>query len=338
MKRPILSRVFISFCGFALTAALAACGGGGGGSTGSLPPSVGGGGGPTPTPSSTATPCSSGCPTNSPTPTPTPTATPTSTPTPTPTPTATPTPSNVANVSGKVVDFNSDTAIQGAAVAISKANAGPYTQVATTDSSGKFSFAYTLTSGQSTYYLQIGSASTSGPQTTLHAAVTLAAGSDPLTAPTPEPEPDYTPTPAQLSGDFRLMTLTGNNLDCLTGANQGRTQDSLPLLMPDEYLTETMIAITAQETAQGTDMPSTTIDGRYTYALGEHAANTTSYTTTAVANPCSGWTGPNYSYNPTGGPGGSQPPPYPYATNSANLWYGAVTGTTQWGAQIWAQP
>lgn len=260
-----------------------------------------------------------------PTPSPTPTTAPTSTPTATPTPTG-----NTATVTGTVVDFANNTPLTGIAVDIATSQAGPYSNVATTNSNGQFSFS----TAAGTYYLQIGSGSTSGTQTTLHQKIVLSAGSNPLTAPSPEPIAAYTTTAAQTSGNFRLMTLSTMEQDCLSGANQGRTNLSLPLLMPDEYLMERALAAVAAENAANSDTGYAGPDGLYLSDLGMYPQNT-GETTSFGYTTCSAWTGPSYSYV-------NGNPPYQYATNASLVWYGAddekTSGSTYFGDQYWVQP
>ena len=72
----------------------------------------------------------------------------------------------------------------------------------------------------------------------------------------PPVENGLTLTASQLSGNYRLTTLTGNNLDCFTGANQGRTNLGIPALVPDELETELMVAFVQELTASNPANPS----------------------------------------------------------------------------------
>ncbi len=64
-----------------------------------------------------------------------------------------------------------------------------------------------------------------------------------------------TDSPAQLSGNFRLTALTGDQLSCYTAANQGRSTLGLPLVIPDEYLTELAVGFAQVYFALDTDFP-----------------------------------------------------------------------------------
>lgn len=265
-------------------AALAACGGGGGG--GSTPPTSGGGTNPSPTSSPTTTP--------------------------------------TANASGTVVDYTSNTPLSGVPIAIASWAPGALpSPVATTDSSGKFSF----TTAPGTYMLVVGSDSPTDTRSTLHENVALSSGSNTLKSATPQPEPDVTPLPSQGAGALRLMTLTSTQQDCVSGANKGRANLSLPLLVPDEYLEEDAIADTAEELAQNTDTPSPL------FGYAQPNGSVSGMTTEANFNPCDTWTGPGYSYV-------SGSPPYASATSATNIWYGASIVSTQsggtLGSQLWS--
>ena len=133
-------------------------------------------------------------------------------------------------------------------VSISAYTAGAtITQVATTTSTGTFSF----TTAPGTYYLVIGSDSPTDTTTTLHTKIVLTAGANALTLPIPPAETDVTYTAAQLSGNFRLTALSGNQLSCFTGQNAGRTSASLSAEIPDELMTESMTDEGVQADADG---------------------------------------------------------------------------------------
>jgi hypothetical protein len=147
----------------------------------------------------------------------------------------------------------------------------------------------------------------------------------------PSPEPDVTLSPAQASGAYRLETLSTSQSSCLSGANTGRTADSLPVIVPDESLLELADATVDEEIQQNTDTPSPLFGAGET---GFVSSFTVGGTTSANFNPCSQWTGTSYSYV-------SGNPPYGYATNSADIYYGAdllpamTSGT--YGTQLWGQ-
>lgn len=316
-----MQRKHVVVATFAATSLLVACGGGGGGGSASIPGTPGGAN-PTPTPTSIVTTQPTSSITPAQTATPTTTATPTSSPA-------------TATVSGTVVDFATNTALTGVNVWTATTNGGPYTMATTTSATGAFSF--TWSPGQ-VLYLQIGSGNTSGTQTTLHAKYAIS-GTTTLVVPTPQPVPNYTANAAQLSGHFRLMTLNATQTECLTAANQGRTNLSIPLLMPDEYLEELAIVNVANEVASNSDTPPGNVSnpGAYANALDMGASNYAWSTAAAGSGTCSSYTGPGYSYvNGT--------PPYPYASSSSYLWYGSTESPNSSGSsnnmadQYWAIP
>jgi hypothetical protein len=149
------------------------------------------------------------------------------------------------------------------------------------------------------------------------------AGANAITQGVPSPEPDVTLAPSQVSGNFRLAELNSNEQDCVSGANQGRAQDSLVALIPDEQLEEQARASVAGEIIQQTDTPSQPANSYG--AIGENG-----FTTSSGFSSCDSWTGPTYSYV-------SGNPPYPYSTNASNIYYGAsYGGSGNYGAQNWA--
>jgi|GEM_PF-5574496 len=157
-----------------------------------------------------------------------------------------------AFASGKVVDYARNRPLADVAVSIA-----PYVRRAasvvktTTDRSGYFSF--TAEPGQ--YLLTVGSGSSRGTSATLHEAIMLVPGMNKVNGMTPVSEPDVIPTLSQNRGALRLMALSPVALDCINGANQGRLQFGLGLLVPDEYLEEDAIAVNTEQTAQNTDLP-----------------------------------------------------------------------------------
>ena len=247
----------------------------------------------------------------------------------TPTPIVTPTPV-VANASGKVVDEAANTPLAGIPVAVASAvpNA-PYAAVATTAADG--TFAFTTTPGS--YVLRIGDGGTSGAigsRATLYQNVTLAAGANPSFAGiTPNVIAGAVYTTAQTSGNFRLITLNANQSDCITGANAGRT-GALTKFVPDEYLEEEGQTWVQLQTAQKTDTPVPVANTPPPAIIGSGSAYTGYATASAGAASCSAWTGTGYSYVVGN-------PPYVYATDAANVRYGANFGSsdTTYGYQTW---
>lgn len=196
--------------------------------------------------------------------------------------------------------------------------------MATTDAKGNFAFSEV----PGTYMLIVGSNSASDMRATLHEKIVLIAGSNALGAATPQPAPDVTPLPSQSAGALRLMALSSVQQNCLTGANQGRTQDALPLLVPDEYLEEDAVSDAVEQVAQTTDTPSPL------FGYSQPFGTVNGITTEVNFSTCSSWTGPAYSYV-------SGNPPYGSATNALDIWYGAnfVPNPAQqygtFGAQLW---
>ncbi len=169
------------------------------------------------------------------------------------TPIATPTPVISANVTGTVVDEAANTPLAGVQVSLSgwTQSATP-SPIATTNASGQFSFSV----APGSYLVTIGSDSPTDRRATLHFGIVLAAGSNTLTLPTPSAYADVTYTSAQTNGGLRLMALSATQQDCLTGANAGRTTNSLPLLVPDEFLEENAVAWNQEEDAEASDTPA----------------------------------------------------------------------------------
>ena len=315
-----MHRKHILIATFAATSLLVACGGGGGGGSATIPGTPSGPN-PTPTPTSiiTTQPTSSTTPAQ--------TATPTTTATPTSLPTN-------ATVSGTVVDFATNTALNGVNVWTATTHGGPYTLATATTATGTFSFNWTP--GQ-VLYLQIGTGNTTATQATLHAKFAINNGPNVLTVPTPPAVPNYVANAAQLSGHFRLMTLSSAQTECLTAANQGRTNLSLPLLVPDEILEEMAVANVANEVASNNDVPTGNITpSSYAGALNMGASNYAWSTAAAGSGTCASYTG-TYSYTNTN-------PPWPFSSSPMYLWYGSTESpnssgsTSNFAAQYWAQP
>ena len=247
-------------------------------------------------------------------------------------PTAPPTtPPPPATANGKVVDYDTNVGIGGIRVAIAPWSPGaPQTQVATTAADGSFSF----TTAAGNYLIVIGSDSSSDTtRATTHQSITLLSGTHPINALSPPPEPDVTPGPGALSGNFRLALLSADEADCLTGMNAGRTAHALATLVEDEYLLETNRAMLAEEVAQGTDTPSPLFGAPiYTYyatLLGASPSSSSQYTTSFGFQPCDLWAD-GYSFT-------SGNPPYPFATSATMIWYGAAhsSAAAHYGSQGW---
>jgi hypothetical protein len=147
--------------------------------------------------------------------------------------------------------------------------------------------------------------------------------------------PNVTLTAAQTSGNFRLTTLSGNQLSCYTAANAGRVQLGLPQLIPDEYLTEAATALIQEEVAQNTDTPTPLYSGpggnvfSFLTAIGSY--NDLSDSTSGQFPTCSSWTGPAYSYIVGN-------PPFAYASSLSSTYYGANQSAVNpnYGAQLWS--
>ena len=240
------------------------------------------------------------------------------------------TPPPPATATGKVVDYDTNVGIGGIRVAIAPWSVGATAApVATTAPNGSFSF--TVAAGH--YLIVIGSDSSSDTtRATTHQSITLVYGSQPVTAPTPLAEPDVTPGPGALSGNFRLALLSADEADCLSGMNAGRTAHGLAALVEDEYALESNRAMLAEEVAQGTDTPSPLFGALFfTYysTLLANPATLAGGTTSSGFQPCDLWTD-GYSFT-------SGNPPYIYATNGANIWYGAShsPAAPHYGSQAW---
>jgi hypothetical protein len=241
-----------------------------------------------------------------------------------------------------VVDYAQNTPLSGVQVSLAAFMPGAApSPVATTSASGAFSF--TAPAGK--YLLVIGSNAPVSPSatsatTTLTTVVTLVAGTNALTAPIPPAEPSVTLTAAQMSGTFRLTALSGNELNYFTAANQGRMQDTPPLatnlLIPDEYLTETATAESQEGNAQPQNgaepVPLFANIASYQSAIGGVPFG--GGTTSGFEDPCSGFAGPSFAYV-------SGNDPFQFATNPANIYYGAngvgtVSPLAGVSAQAWA--
>jgi hypothetical protein len=233
-----------------------------------------------------------------------------------------------ATATGTVVDYAANTPLSGVKVSISAYTAGSaITQVATTTSTGTFSF----TTAPGTYYLVIGSDSPTDTTTTLHTKITLAAGNNALTLPIPPAETDVTYTAAQLSGNFRLTALSGNQLSCFTGQNAGRTSASLPQEIPEELMTEAVTAEVNQSVAlNGPGSLDSSTFYSFETSIGGIASNLLS---TAGYEPSCPQLTDTFDFN------SADTDVYPTATNASNIYFGANalgSGTDGYAAQAWA--
>jgi hypothetical protein len=228
------------------------------------------------------------------------------------------------------VDYAANTPLSGISVSIASFDHGaPTSPVATTTATGAFTF----TTSPGTYLLVIGSNTSGDTTTTLHQKITLTAGVNALAFVVPPTEPNVTYTAAQMSGNYRLMALAGNQLSCVAGANAGRVAASIPQLVPDEALMEYAVALAQEEAGQNTDTPSPLFAGVLSIGASLGLTAFGGATTSVGFSPCSSWTGQAYSYV-------NGNPPYAFATSSTNVWYGAQqissAGAVPYGAQLWS--
>jgi len=267
------------------------------------------------TSAATTTGCGGG---NSPMPTPPATPRPTSTP-PLPTP-------QTATAQGHVVDEAANAPLAGVPIAIASPGSNVFTTEPATAADGSFSF----TAAAGTYIIAVGSNSASSAVTaTAHDRITLVAGRNAIGEQVPHAVADVTPTPAQLSGNFRLATLSATESDCLSGMNTGRLTAGLSALVADEEDLELVRAFLAEEIAQQTQ---SVVPLAQNYTLFLYPTGTVAGTTVAgTATSCDQWTD-TYTFS-------SGNPPYQYATNPTIRWYGASFGPAgnTWGAQFWSK-
>jgi hypothetical protein len=179
-----------------------------------------------------------------------------------------------------------------------------------------------------TYVLAVGSNSSSDlTRPTEHDVVTLYPNTaNVLTAAIPSPAPQVTLAPSQLSGNFRLATLTSTEQSCFTGVNAGRSSKSLSALIYDEYSLEYSRAAIAEEVAQKTDAGNPLVTNPGTAFLtplgfqvvtsGQGFANCAAYTD-------------SYTFNSTS-------VPYNVAIQPSIAWYAAsfAAGSTNYTNEI----
>jgi len=247
-------------------------------------------------------------------------------PTPTPAPSGTAPPA--ASASGTVVDNASNAPLAGIVVSVASwapfSTPAPLTQVATTNGAGQFTF----NAVAGTYILVIGSNSPTDTRATLNTGIALNGGANPLTLPTPAALPNVTYTAAQLSGNFRLTLLTASQADCLSGANAGRASLMLSALVPDEFLEEDVEATLMEMVAQSTFQPNPL----FATSSQPFGAPNTMVDAATGFSVCHNYSN-GFSF------GSPQNPPYAYATNGNNAWYGGdvnVAASPYYGSQAWS--
>lgn len=250
-----------------------------------------------------------------------------------PGPVSTPVPPAARAVaSGTVIDAASGDPLPGTLVALEPyvVGASPVTST-TAAADGSFT---TPPVAAGRYLLVVGADNPTDARSSFHLTVTLAAGGNALSAPTPQPAPNASYTAAQLSGAFRLAALSADESACLAGANAGRRQLGLRPLVSDELLLEDARAVLQEEAAQSTDTPTPLFanppNAQYVFS-GLNAAMHTEQD----FQQCAVWTGPAYSYDPN-------QPPYKQASDAGEIWYGAAFAParagdphTSYGAQLW---
>ena len=247
-------------------------------------------------------------------------------------PIPTPTPDVRAVASGTVVDTASGAPLSGTLVALEPFVAGA-SPVTTTTAAADGSFV-TPPVSPGRYLLVVGADSPTDARSAFHLPVTLAAGSNALSAPLPQPAPNVQYAPAQLSGAFRLAALSADEAGCLAGANAGRKQLGLRALVSDELLLEDARAVLQEEAAQSTDTP-VPLFADPPAAQYVFAGLSAPMHTEQDFPQCAVWTGPAYSYDPN-------QPPYAQAANPAEIWFGAAFAPARngdphasYGAQLW---
>ncbi len=289
-----MNKYTLQFAGVMAIALLAACGGGGG--TGP------GGGGTPPTNPPSATPCPAGY---------------------TGTPPNCDAPPSQASVTGKLVDYDSQAPLSGEPVAIAAGSVGcaetsinygqpvsictvpngggiapsalaPYVAVATTAPDGSFSF----TASPGPYLLRIGSDSPTDTRPTIHDAILLKGGPNPLVAPTMPPQPGCTGCtfgggnlpgtvnpPIQSSGIYRLALLTAVEEECLSANITDRKAIGLGTLIPDEWLTENSRDFYAEQVATNTLGQGGEFATIHSQTFGGGSITCRDYVTTTFQNP-----------------------------------------------------
>jgi hypothetical protein len=222
--------------------------------------------------------------------------------------------SQMAVVTGKVVDFDSNQPLIGVSIKMTPLTGTAYMSVAESASDGTFSF--TIEPGS--YVIAVGSNSPSdSSRATEHDVVALSAGSNALAPLEPSPVPNYTLAPSETSGNFRLAQLSSAEQSCLAGMNRGRSSNGLSQLVEDEEQLEFDRAEVAEEVAQNTDEPTPMFSGGYTSfdsPTGEEENSTDLGLT-----PCSAYSD-GYTFSSAGSETNG------YAFNSAVTWYAGAYG------------
>ncbi len=234
-----------------------------------------------------------------------------------PTPTMTP---GFTTLSGMLVDDPSGVALAGERVTLEPWVAGatplPSPQT-TTAADGSFTLGG-VANGH--YLLVIGSDSVSPPdgRPTIHDDIMVSGGVQMLHAPVLPPIPLVTPPAAETNGAYRLTTLNANETPCLADFNAERTTDSLPQVVPDEWLVENARAIAEEEVAWNGIGPAPTPEPSNPYGY------ITSGSTFAIG-------GADCGNEIDAAFGGSNL----YATASDTLWFGGTWYTFDGGTQAY---
>ncbi|MDQ2681809.1 MAG: hypothetical protein M3Y21_12460 [Candidatus Eremiobacteraeota bacterium] len=289
-----MNKIVVQFTGVMAIALLAACGGG-------APVGIGGGGTP-PTNPPSATPCPSGY---------------------TGTPLNCVAPPSQASVTGKLVDYDSQMPLAGEPVSIAAGSVGcaetsvnyqqpvstctvpngggiapsalaPYVAVATTAPDGSFAF----TASPGPYLMRIGSESPTDTRATIHDAILLKGGPNPLAAPTMPPQPGCTDCvigggnlpgtvnpPIQSSGLYRLATLTPVEEECLNANIKDRAAIGLGTLIPDEWLVENNRDTYSEQVATNTLGQGSEALTIHNYVFGGGSTTCTDYIATSFRTP-----------------------------------------------------
>lgn len=248
-----------------------------------------------------------------------------------PVPTPVP-PAARAVASGTVIDAASGDPLPGTLVALEPYVTGASPVTSTTAAADGSFVTPPVAAGR--YLLVVGADNPTDARSSFHLTVTLAAGGNALSAPTPQPAPNVSYTAAQLSGAFRLAALSADESACLAGANAGRRQLGLRPLISDELLLEDARAVLQEEAAQSTDTPTPLFANPPAAQYVFSGLNAAMHTEQDFQQ-CAVWTGPAYSYDPN-------QPPYPQASSAAEIWYGAAFAPApagdphhSYGAQLW---
>ncbi len=244
----------------------------------------------------------------------------------------TPAPGGRAVATGRAIDGADGSPLPGTLVALEPFVTGASPVITTTAAADGTFVTPPVSAGR--YLLVVGADNPTDARSTFHLAVTLADGTNALSAPAPLATRDVTYTAAQQSGAFRLAALSADEAGCLAGANAGRKQLGLRPLVSDELLLEDARAVLQEETAQSTDTP-TPLFANPPAAQYVFAGLNAPMHSEQDFQQCAIWTGPAYSYDPN-------QPPYAQASNPNEIWFGAAFAPapagdphTSYGAQLW---